>query len=242
MRLLVVVDSLDESPEIFGTRRSSDDDSSGGSSVVGAAAPETPQRLQNLLRAVTADLLPLSQGHTGVIFHVFVPTLTGFDFNATTRGLRKDKIFTRHLAWTAGDLLNYADVQLGYMRDHSAWFFRRCRLLPSFSELVGGPAEAERVLCTLRNPRNLAQFFRTLTERLKSVCALRGDAPFIATPADVDAALANAEIRLIFDSKDPLPGCNDPANKRERAQSAAQAQSAKEPGAQGAPQHPADEL
>lgn len=173
--ILVVIDSLDESPFFFDKGQQESTENKG-----------KLDDLQHFIdTAVTPEILKFGLGNINdVTFNIliFLPAVEGAHISKWNR---VDKIPIVSLKWDIRMLLNYADFMINFMRVNA---IDPCKKIPNLKQLLNDTDNLETGLGSLRNPRDLHRFMNHLIEILNMNVRNNNEA-FIATKSDVEEAL-----------------------------------------------------
>lgn len=174
-KLLLVVDSLDESSYLF----------------VNSINPNLVS-LQAVVDAFLDDsLLTLALGNDNdVLFDilVFLPHIK----NLEIKWKRVDKIPVISLNWNSKHLHNYADFVLFNLKQQQYGY--HCKSLPNFSGLLDDENDVvKHVLDSLRQPRDLHMFMNSLLSILNENANINNEKPFIASKEMALEALEQAK-------------------------------------------------
>ena len=188
--ITVIVDSLDESNIFFPKNDNTD-----------------LRPLQKFIDSATDDdVLLLALGNwggdmrtpTGISFFILVPETSATPIHIPWA--RRDKIPIIDLKWNELQLINYVDYIFDYLRKKS---HDQCRKLPDICTLLGGKELCHKTMKRLRHPRDFHIFFRSMIERMGTVCNNRNP-PFIAIEEDLDVMLEETENNVLKETNKPI--------------------------------------
>jgi len=148
--------------------------------------------LQKFVDSILEDsFLSLTQGKNRLNILFYLPRIAGL---VVAQEFHTNKIPSVLIKWDSDKLKNYADATLECLRKHQK---DECQSLPSLNGLLGNNTKPiNELLSKIEHPRHLHYFMSSLIDELNKFARREGTPPFIATPEDIQNALAEAKAQM----------------------------------------------